>query len=323
MRFFSWCAYGAAFAALSLICAGCGYSGAPDANASGTHAGAEAPAPDVSHDELLYVTDAHDDYVYMISLPSGKLVGKLTGFNQPAGDCVDAAGDVFIVDSHHSEIREYKHGAKSAFNVLNDHPYVPVGCSVDRMTGNLAVANCCGETQMGSVALYTDARGKAKYYEDSSVEIYSYCAYDARGDLFVDGISRTKAQFILLEIPSRRDGFTTITLKPRIPGDVSPPLFWDGSDLAIASPHSGAIDRFEVTGNTASRVHVTKLGSANGIYGSFWITADGATRTLYAPIVENSVASVGVYRYPQGGKPIADFYDVVSPFGATVSPHSN
>ena len=38
--------------------------------------------------------------------------GKLTGFNQPLGDCVDGKGDVFIVISQSAQVREYKHGAK-------------------------------------------------------------------------------------------------------------------------------------------------------------------------------------------------------------------
>jgi hypothetical protein len=306
------------FCALTLLVVGCAYQGVPGSSAAYQASVAAAPAK-ASRADLLYVTDADDNDAYMVSLPSGKLVGKLTGFDQPTGDCVDSSGNVFIVDSQNSEIREYKHGAKRAFNVLDDHPYIPIGCSLDPMTGNLAVANCCGHTAMGSVAVYAHARGNPKFYVDSSVEIYWYCSYDSRGDLFVDGIGRNSYQFALLEIPAGRHGFTSISLKPAIEGDVSLPLLWDGDDLAIASPSSGTLEQFQIRGHRGTRIHVTRLDGVSAVYGAFWIARSGKTRTLYAPIVANSIASIGVYHYPSGGKPIADLYAVVSPFAAAVS----
>jgi hypothetical protein len=47
---------------------------------------------------LLYVTDARTHGVVIFTDPGGKLVGTLTGFTNPQGECVDAAGDVWIVD---------------------------------------------------------------------------------------------------------------------------------------------------------------------------------------------------------------------------------
>jgi hypothetical protein len=62
----------------------------------------------------------------------GKLVGKLTGFDQPLNDCSDAAGNVYIVDSQNHQVRAYKHGAKSAFRVLGVHALAGVPrCSVE------------------------------------------------------------------------------------------------------------------------------------------------------------------------------------------------
>jgi hypothetical protein len=275
--------------------------------------------PEAKGEDLLYVTDAQDNYAYMIALPSGKLVGKLTGFDQPTGDCADSQGNVFIVDSQNSEIREYKHGSKSAFNVLNDRPWIPIGCSVDPITGNLGVANCCGEHPAGNLAIYRKAMGAPKYYQYPGMETYWYCAYDGHGNLFVDGTAYGSYNFRLLEILRGRRQLTSMTLSPGITGDVSLPLLWDGSFLAIASPDSGAIYRFAISGNRGVRVHTTKLDDSSGVYGPFWILSSGKQRTLYAPIVNNSIPSVGVYGYPTGGKPKQDLYDVVAPFGATVS----
>jgi hypothetical protein len=53
--------------------------------------------------------------------------------------------------------------------------------------------------------------------------------------------------------------------------------------------------------------------------GPFWITSNGNTQTLYAPIVKNSIESVGVYHYPAGGKRVQNLYDAPLPFAAAVS----
>jgi hypothetical protein len=77
---------------------------------------------------LLYATDASDNIVYVIALPSGKLAGKLTGFDQPQGDCADNKGNVFVTDTQAKRIVGYRHAAKEAYAVLDDPAYLPVGC---------------------------------------------------------------------------------------------------------------------------------------------------------------------------------------------------
>jgi hypothetical protein len=67
------------------------------------------------------------------------------------------------------------------------------------------------------------------------------------------------------------------------------------------------------------RVGIVKLDDASEVAGPFWIASDGSSRTLYAPIVDNSIASLGIYRYPVGGKRLQNFYDAPAPFAVTVS----
>ncbi len=106
-------------------------------------------APDaVSRARLLYVTDPTDGDAYALSLPTGKLVGKLTGFNQPLGDCVDEKGDVFIAISQSAQVREYKHGAKEAFNVLNDS--LRPGAPLTHAEPDTSMAAATGRFRMGS-----------------------------------------------------------------------------------------------------------------------------------------------------------------------------
>jgi hypothetical protein len=306
-------------AALTALLSGCGSnqsSGSlfPAARSVSHPVKAEA----LSRADLLYVTDSHDNDAYVISLPSGKLVGKLTGFNQPLGECLDRNADVFIVDAQDSEIRAYRHNARSAFRVLNDHPWIPVGCAIDPTTGNLTVANCCGQSADGSLAIYPRAQGSPKYYQEPGIKAYWYCAYDSQGNLFVSALGNTSYNYQLLEIPHGGSGFVHVTLHPSITGDVSLPLFWDGTYLAIAGTKPGTIYQFKISGSSGTRVHIIKLDGVTGV-GEFWIQASGTSQILYATIVQNSIVSVGVYHYPAGGKPITKLYDVVTPFGVAVS----
>lgn len=306
----------------SLVGCSGGFQGAPPLSPVGplaTHPASRATSTAGHASDLLYVTDSQDGDVYMISLPSGRPAGKITGFYQLAGDCADGQGDVFIADSGNSAIREYRHGAKVAFNVLNDRPWVPSACAVDPVSGNLAVANCCGTRDVGSVAVYAEAKGQPRYHRFHGMQYYYYCAYDSRGDLFADGVTAGSDNFELLEIPHGAHALRSVTLTPPIAGEAGLPLAWDGSYLDIANPSSNRIDRYTVSGDKGSLADTVNLQQASGVIGPFWIASSGKTKTLYAPIVEDSIPSVGVYRYPAGGEPIKTLYDVIAPFAAALS----
>lgn len=269
------------------------------------------------HASLLYVTDAEDGDVYVLALPSGHLALKLTGFDQPLGDCTDKAGDVFIADSQGGNVREFKHGAKQPFNVLNDSGYYPLGCSIDPVRGDLAVTNIIGNGNgppPGNVAIYTKARGKPKYYSDSSIFQYGYCTYDSAGDLFVDGITPPSDNPQVAELLKGSKTFQAITLDQSLGGNNVAPLQWDGTYLAIASEDSAVIYQFDVNGSTGTKVGSTELKHSTGV-GAFYI--DGAT--LYTPAFIDSLGDVGEYRYPAGGKPLKKFYAVVNPWAVTLS----
>ena len=111
--------------------------------------------------------------VLVLSFPKGDLVGTLTGFSVPSGECVDESGDVFVADGGADTIREYAHGGTTPIATLND-PGEPYGCSVDPTTGNLAVTN-----GSDSVAIYPSAQGTPTLYSDPSIyESVSYTHLD-------------------------------------------------------------------------------------------------------------------------------------------------
>lgn len=310
--------------AAAALVAGCGASG-PPIGAPGTtlQARLTSPAylrtatPAVSRDVLLYVTDPSDNLVYMISLPTGKLVGKLTGFNQPLTDCSDSAGNVYIVDSQDQQVRAYRHGAKSAFRVLGVRGYIPTGCSVDPATGDLAVASCCGSPN-GSLAVFKNAQGSPTYYYRSGDGGYWDCAYDDSGDLFASVNNSRVYNFEVAELQKHSHRLASLTLRPRLAANETPSLTWVGSALAIASDSPSAIYQYAIKGTRAVRVHTTKISDAKP-FDMFYVLTSGASKTLYATITNNSVVSIGVYKYPQGGRALQNLYDVVAPYGVTVS----
>lgn len=271
----------------------------------------------VSKDVLLYVTDPSDNLVYMISLPTGKLVGKLTGFNQPINDCSDAAGNVYIVDSQDGQVRAYKHGAKSAFRVLSVHGYIPTGCSVDPTTGDLAVASCCGSPG-GSLAVFKKAQGSPKYYFDSQYDGYETCTYDGSGDLFANAMRSGSSNFNVAELPKNKHRLVSVTLQPPLSAYQVPSLVWDGSALAFPSVNPAAIYQYAINGTRAVRTHTTKILGGSPFFMCYVLTS-GKGRTLYTTLNDDSVLSVGAYKYPKGGKALQKLYDVVDPYGVTVS----
>jgi hypothetical protein len=170
------------------------------------------------------------------------------------------------------------------------------------------------------VAIYRHAKGVAHYYQNPSVDIYWYCAYDGQRNLFISGITHGDHHYILIEMPQGRHVLERVKLSPDITGDVSLPLFWDGKYLAIASPTSPAqIYRYLVAGKRAKRIAAVKLDDADYLYNPFWIAGTGKAERLYAPVTYGSVVRIAVYAYPKGGRPTQTFYDVVSPFGAAIS----
>ncbi|HLY02381.1 MAG TPA: hypothetical protein VKR56_07765 [Candidatus Cybelea sp.] len=271
---------------------------------------------------LLYISDFQAGEVYMVALPSGRLVGKLTGLEDATGVCVDQHGNVFADNQAENQVRAYAHGVKSAFRVLNDQSWEPYGCSVDPKTGNLAVCNFRTNQSEGSIALYFKAKGSAHYYEYSSVYNFWYCAYDGDGNLYADAFTYGKSGSknpIFLELTKASKNLRPVSLTPAITGGGVPALFWDGKHLAIAGTNSGVIDQYKISGSTGTRVGVVKLDGASEVSGPFWITPNGKAQTLYAPIVEDNIGSVGVYRYPAGGKRRQNLYDAPLPFAAAVS----
>jgi hypothetical protein len=141
--------------------------------------------------DLLYVSN-NNGTVNVYRYWQRTLVGVLTNFQRPLGECSDWSGNVYITDYNAKKIYVYAHGGTKAVRAIDDSPYRPKGCAVSPK-GDLAVANYGTEYSSyfgdGNIAVWTHATGTPAYYADNNDNHFTSCAYDNHGDLLATTLS--------------------------------------------------------------------------------------------------------------------------------------
>lgn len=263
---------------------------------TGPHAVRPATAGD-----LLYVSGDTGTfaYVYMLSYPAGKIVGKID--KQITGLCSDAQGNVYMTQSFHSTstIFEYAHGAKKPKATLADPYNGAAGCAVDGTTGDLAVANEDG----GTVVVYPHARGKPKRYYIWFAP--DFVAYNPKGELFVTG-GGSPAGFADLV----NGQFQHVTMKKHIEWAMG--VQWDGTYMALGNASGtytdGSIRQYKIADHKAILEGGTYLSTGAG---SFYI--DGST------VVVTDGYRLYFFAYPAGGEPTKTINSLATPNAVTLS----
>jgi hypothetical protein len=278
-------------------------------------------APTASGKTLLYVSDGNEN-VYVYTYPQGQHVGTLTGFIQPSGECVNSAGDVFIVSQANESrtsgiIYKYAHGGSSPIATLID-PNPAYGCAVDLRSGDLAVAG-------GGVAVYKQGSGDPVIYDGS--EGFYFCGYDTKGNLY---LSARDTQYLgqdqLARLPAGRSQVEQIGVNVTLyDGDFASPssVQWDGEHVTVSSAPEGQpvyVYRLHISRDRATVVGTTTLSSQkNGFKsGQVWIQG---SRALGADLIRGR-GGVDLWSYPNAGKPRSIVGNRVNfaPFGIAVSP---
>lgn len=248
--------------------------------------------PDARKHALLYVSgNQSSPAVYVYSYPVGKLVGRLTTFTSPAGDCADATGHVWITDGGAAQIVEYAHGGKTPIATLSDAGQIPNGCAVDPRSGDLSVTNYASTTfGPGSVSIYRMAAGVPKMYADANFHFMLFPGYDNRSNLFVDG-DNISGVFRYAELPRGKKTFTDINLGTISSGGA---VQWDGTYMTVADEGGafGPAVIYQTKGSTI--VGSTTLAGTSVVFQSF---IDGSK--VIAP--DNSNRAIKVYDCPAGG----------------------
>jgi hypothetical protein len=273
---------------------------------------------------LLYVSNLEDFDVYVYRFPSLELAGRLTGFDNPEGECTDAAGDVWIANTSGENMLEYAHGGKAPIANLSDPTGYPVGCAINPLDGDLAVTNLYGFSGAGGVLVYERARGTPRVYANPKQYYYYFDAYDRHGNLYVSGETFQKAyRLSVLPHAARVMSFVAIhggTLY--LAGTVA----WNGSTLVLGDQRckqrsTSCLYRAKVSGKSASITGVTPLRGSCDV-AQAWVGTSEIAGGDNASSCIHARSSVDLWPFPKGGAPEGRATGPRFPVGAAVSSRS-
>ena len=232
-----------------------------------------------------------------LSYPQGDLVQSFYGYGSGYADaaCVDSGGNVYITFSYGS-IVEYPHGGSDPIGSSYTGGAAE-GCTVDPMTGNVAVANPSGSSPTfghGFVWVWNKPTGGYHYYSSRNFKEPIWCGYDNSGNLFIEGYSwhAGKRNLRLFELP--RGGASLKNVAISVTGGATG-VQYDGkclrSERAITSiscgskaPKPRSLEQPRLTGWSARSYFVVVKGRRQG-----------------RQAVSTTGSEIGLFDYPAGG----------------------
>jgi hypothetical protein len=211
--------------------------------------------------------------------------------------CTDPnSGNVYFVQEDPMELVEYTPGGASRVGGrgLPEEGYIWGGCAVDRITGTVAIAadkkNNHGQE---AAVLLLDRSGRTRVYTDPDADYFSFCGYDDKGNLFLDGLAFD-------ELRRRGHSLTRINFKDGFVAEGT--VQWDGTYITLdGDGRFPVIYRITVSGSSGTVVGKTKLGvfkHPNG--GLTWIEGN----VVMAPWNRSGHRDrqLGFWSYPEGGR---------------------
>jgi hypothetical protein len=277
----------------------------------------------LSKEDLIYVSNM-DNEVTVYTASNQKLVGVLTDFTQPMGECVDGSGNIYITDYAAEQILEYAHGGGKPIKTFSDSPYSPYTCAIDPTTGDLAVADNGNSSQAGDIAIWPPGSSQPTRYTDPQILNFEAAAYDGSGTLLVSNGVSYGQQTAFAWLP--RGGTRLINVIVRGPkGGVNwanlNGIAWDGQYFVL-----DAYDLYRVSLIHGQAYYVDEIlidyPEDAHPSGPLWLYKSGSQMQIIDGIVGYGYGgAVGIWSYPGGGGATAMFtHGVDRPFGVTVSP---
>lgn len=257
--------------------------------------GASSDLRHPSDQDLLYVPD--DNLIDVFSYPQGDLVQSFYGYGSGYADaaCVDSGGNVYITFSYGS-IVEYPHGGSDPIGSSYTGGAAE-GCTVDPMTGNVAVANPSGSSPTfghGFVWVWNKPTGGYHYYSSRNFKEPIWCGYDNSGNLFIEGYSwhAGKRNLRLFELP--RGGASLKNVAISVTGGATG-VQYDGKYLTIGAGNN--IYQLRIKGSKAKVVGTTTLTGWSAR--SYFVVVKGRRQGRQA--VSTTGSEIGLFNYPAGG----------------------
>jgi hypothetical protein len=290
------------------------------ANAAATHIERSWMEPAAQQQDLIYVSNAASS-INVYGFSSHRLLGKLTGINDPYGLCSDTSGDVWVVGWGKNQLIEYAHGSTKRLRTLSvGNPSANLyACSVDPVTGDLAVTNWGADNwYQGNVYVFRRASGQPASYLSYGIWFFYGCSYDQQGNLWVNGWDAYRNAFAVIgELPKGANKMRAYTLNPNLQPTILGAIQWDGRYVAMAD--LGWLYEYEIQGSQAILKGYTPL-TYHYPLGMFWITTLGGKRQIIAPDSAGKPFALQYWTYPQGGNPNTTITDGLDgAYGVTVS----
>jgi|GEM_PF-1419004 hypothetical protein len=273
---------------------------------------------------LLYVADTggtgnYDIYNYKSQ--AGKLFGTLHpgsfGFSMPTGSCEDTAGNVYIVDAGSGLLWQFPHGSSSGMSVAITNAMMPLGCSVDPTTGNIAVSNFGNSTMNIFQGGFSGTQ-----ILSTALEPYMWSpGYDPSGNLFVESDYTTFTSIELEELPAGSSTWRVISLPNQACGNpfcFPDSVQWDGTYLEAGDQNFGTTTnstpsdimgafRISVSGSTGTEISSTtykgNCATTAPTADALQIFVGGTTRAMNGAVFGNidCAGNVNYYNYTAGG----------------------
>jgi hypothetical protein len=168
--------------------------------------------------------------------------------------CSDSAGNVWAADTNGTYDYGYTHGGTSPVTTLY-YEYLgsPRECSVDPITGNLAVCSA----DINEIAIFQDAQGSATYISTPFGASIPACSYDSKGNLYAYGSidGNPYSYNALAVLPKGSTQFTTITFRNK--NNEGNYLLWNNNHLYLATSED-RIFRVKINGSMATLAQLPK-----------------------------------------------------------------
>jgi hypothetical protein len=202
---------------------------------------------------------------------------------------------------------------------LNDSGYLPVDCSVDSGTGDLAVANSEGYPShaAGNLAVYTGAKGSPQLYSDPTLYFIPYLGYDNAGDAFVDGQARGTGAFVFAELP--KGGSTLGNVGTGGVSGLGAGVAWDGKHITVGIGRpTSTIYQLKVSGSDATIVGTTTISGNPGL-GKYEVAKRRKGRDIVIDPEIGGTHDVGFFKYPSGSGPLKAITGLENPDAVAIS----
>lgn len=271
--------------------------------------------------KLLYVSAFNGSDVTVYDYRTGEQVGMLTGLSSPAGQCVDAKGNIYISNSGTGVVNEYNHGGTKlikTFATTGD----AFGCSVDK-AGDLAVTDFLGPSYTpGSVAIFPKGSSKGVVYSNpTDCRAIWPAGYDDKGNLVMIAENQASEAVTFCAVLKGSKSLTTLTTSGFT--IYSPDsTMWDGKYIALGDQQIGG-------GLQSGMIEATLSGSKLTSHGQVVLgdTCQGDYTHVVLPFIigrkntpvndkqskvvagANEICSADfrLWHYPAGGAPFKSF----------------